>query len=271
MKRALTIMIALAPPLMSFEESPWLNFPYEVHFSSAVDQSYYASLAGDHSQTNRYENSWNTQLNLNLSVATLSLYDVEVEGEFFSTSATSFTLESAAIQMRKQILDDIQGDVVSLTLGANLRFVPTHALKDPYVPYQGLLNLEVSGSMGKEFDNGSDWIRRFYVLIAPGVANRGAFYLRADGRFDWHQKSHTVGVLLNSLLGFGNTHTVDWSNFQGYGQIWHQAIDLGVIYTYHFDLYGALSFALTYRPYAMNVPRHLTRGEIRYELPFSVF
>jgi hypothetical protein len=271
MKLKLPTALLMTSCLFSLEESPWLEFPYEFHFKTTFLESYYSEIQGATFQKKDYRNSWNEQFNLELAVTTLSMLDIALEGEFFQTKATSFTLESLASQLRWQVLDDIQGDPFSVALGGNLRFVPDHALRDPYVPYQGLINFEALLAVGKEFDVAFDWTKRFYVLSAVGIAIQGAPYLRVDARFDMHRKNHLFALLLNTNFGFGQKDSIDFDHFHGYADIWHQSLDLGVAYAYLFDIYGKLGIELSYRPYAKNFPKNFSKIEIRYDFPFSIF
>ena len=271
MKKQIPLALILTSSLFALEESPWLEFPYEFHFKTAFSESYYSEIQGATYPRKRYENSWNEQLNLGLSVTTMSLLDIELEGEFFQTKATSFTLESLALQLRWQLLDDIQGDPFSLTLGGNTRFVPDHALHDPYVPYQGLINFEALMSIGREFDVAFDWTKRFFLFSALGIANQGAPYLKIDAQFDVHRKSHLFAFLIKTNFGFGQKDRVPVDHFHGYSAIWHQSVDLGVAYQYLFDIYGKLGIELSYRPYAKNFPKNFSKVEIRYDFPFSIF
>ena len=257
--------------LVAFEESPWVDFPYEFHFKSAWKESYYSKIANSYNQTSKYKNSVNEQLNLALSVSTISLLDVQLESEFFQTKATNFTLESLGVQVRKQLFDDIQGDLVSLTLGGLFRFVPDQALKDPYVPYQNLVNFEANFSLGKEFDEAFEWTKRFYTFFSCGIANIGSPYIRSKTVFEIHKGHHLFGWILDGNFGLEGKRSVNLENFHGYGSVRHQTLDIGVTYDYLFDIYGKVSAAFFYRLYAFAAPKNQAAIEFKYDLPFSIF
>lgn len=271
MKNPFLLSILGSSLVFGLEQSPWLDFPYEFHFNSAFNESYYSNISNANNQKAKYKNSFNEQLRLNLDVTTLALLEAEIEMEFFQTKATNFTLESIAMEVRKQVSDDIQGDFLSTTLGSSFRYVPDHALNDPFVPYQGLLNFEANLALGKEFDQAFDWTKRGYLFLATGIANQGAPYLKVNGVFEMHRMHNLFGFFFNTYFGFGTKSKIDLNRFHGYGKIEHQSIDLGLRYRYLFDIYGSLSFELLYRVYAFSFPRNLTSIEIRYCFPFSIF
>jgi len=265
------IFVALASiQLAAFEESPWLDFPYEFHFRSSIEGSYYSSI-NDGQKVSCYTHSFNEQLNLNLGVVTLSQIDLQLEMEAFKTKATTGSLESLGAQCRYQLLDDIQGDPISLTFGASFRFVPDHALNDPYTPYHELLNLEGTVCIGKEFDQVFNWVKRTFLLLGAGMANTGSPWARFNSLFEMHRQHHVFGAFLQGYFGFGSTHHVNVNHFHGYAKIAHQSIDVGLLYRYLFDIWGTLSIELSYRPYAQSFPSNFSKIEIRYNLPFSLF
>lgn len=257
--------------VFGFEQSPWLDFPYEFHFTTAFAESYYSNISNAIYQESKYKNSFNEHIQFNLDVTTLSSLEAELELEFFQTKATNFTLESVGFEVRKQVSDDIQGDLLSTTIGASFRFVPDHALSDPFVPYQGLLNFEANLVLGKEFDQAFDWTKRGYLFLATGLANQGAPYLKANGVFEMHRMHNLFGVFLNTYFGFGGRSKIDEKSFHGYGKIQHQSVDVGLRYKYLFDIYGSLSAEFSYRVYAFSFTKNQTVLEIRYWFPFSIF
>jgi hypothetical protein len=271
MKKYLAIAAFATSVISAFEESPWLDFPYEFHLRSAFKESYYSTIADAVISEGKYEHSWNEEFNLNIGVSTMSMLDLQLEGEFFQTKATTFTLESLGALIRSQIMDDIQGDPFSCTIGTSIRYVPDHALFDPYVPYQGLFNFEANIAFGKEFDEAFDWTKRMTLFLATGLATQGSAYLRFNSSFELHRVNHLFGAVLKTCFGFGGERTVDLQDFHGYGRIRHQSIDLGLNYSYLFDIYGTLSIEALYRVYAFAFPKNFTSIEIRYNFPFSIF
>ncbi len=265
-------VLFLIPTLCAygFEKTPWLEFPYEFHFRSTFEESYYSSIDRAYPNRSQYQNSFNEELRFNLGVSTLSYFEAQIETEFFQTKATTLTLESVGAQLRWQILDDIQGDPFSVTIGGLLRFVPDHALKDPYVPYAGLINFEGSFCIGKEFDEAFDWTKRVYLDLSIGQAIQGAPYLEADLVFQLHRMHHLFGVFMESYFGFAHKKSINLNTFHGYGDIGHQSVDLGVEYSYLFDIWGVFSIQARYRPYAFAFPKNQASIELRYDFPFSI-
>ncbi|MCF7852870.1 MAG: hypothetical protein K9M07_06485 [Simkaniaceae bacterium] len=270
-KKAFLIALLLTLRAFSFENQPWFPFPYEFHFIPSYFISYFSSVQGGY---NPYSyNSWNQVIAANLEFNTMSQFDTQIEVECFNTSKTNMTLLSSGIQGRYLLFDDIQGDPVSLAVGLNFRYVPDHALTDPFCPYHNIVNFEAVGSVGKEFDHLQYWVYRLYALAALGQANQGAPWIKGsasvelNGRYNRNQ----CAILVDSYFGFGSRREVNINQFHGYGSIWHQSVDVSAIYRRNFQVWGTLSFELGYRVYAENYPRNQIGFLIKYNLPFSFF
>ena len=273
MKSKLLVLIFLLSGVgvSAFENQPWFAYPYEFHFRTELDLSYYTSVEGGIPPVN--DSSWNQVLTGNLGVNTLSQFDTQIEVAGFNTTRTTATLLSAGIQERYQFLDDITGDPISLAVGVNFRFVPGHSLTDPYCPYHGIANFEANIALGKEFDHLQFWVYRFYAIGAVGMANKGSPWARGFASFEFNGKENKnqCGVNLDSYFGFGDQTSVNVAQFDSYANIRHQSVDLSAFYRRAFESWGALSIQLGYRVYAENYPQNLIGLQIKYDLPFSVF
>lgn len=271
MKLVYAATLGLGSLAFGFEQTPWVDFPYEFQLRTSFFESYYSAISDSYPFEAKYKNSFNEELKLNIGVATLSQVDFQIESEFFQSKATTFTLESIGFFVRSQVLDDVQGDWISATIGTSIRYVPDHALHDPFVPYHNLFNFEGNLALGKEFDEAFDWTKRGSVFFAVGIATQSAAYIKFDGLFEFHRMSHLFGCFFKSYFGLGNKKQIDLAQFHGYGKYMHQSVDVGLCYKYLFDIYGALSIEASYRFYAFAFPENETAIEIRYQLPFSVF
>jgi hypothetical protein len=164
------------------------------------------------------------------------------------------------------------GDPVSLTTGLSVRGVASRSLKDISCPYHFHANFEANTSIGREWDHGFDWHMRLYGFGAIGVANRGYPWVRALAMFEGNiHCTHRLGIFAETYVGFGNQAHVHTNHFNGYADIRHRNIDVGVKYTYVFEIWGHLSFAYTRRVYARSFPQNVNFFTVSYMLPFSLF
>ena len=170
------------------------------------------------------------------------------------------------------MLDDISGDRVSLTIGLNIRGAPHHFLTDVSTPYASEFNLELTGSIGKEWSQEGMWTMRTYGFATVGMGNRGYPWTRElfVWQYNW-QDTHRVSLFAEGDFGFGNKQHVNVKHFNGWAKVQHQSIDLGFAYGYKFGVYGLLTASYAYRVFAHNFPEHVNFFTLSYCIPFSLF
>ena len=189
------------------------------------------------------------------------------------TSRTNATMMSVGAMGRSLLMDDVQGDPVSLALGLNVRYVPDHARTDVFCPYSGLVNFEANCSIGREFDHLQFWVYRIYGIASLGQATQGMPWVRGDFGFEVNDRRNVnqAGLMVLSNWGFGREHAVNIDQFKGYGNVWHQNIDVKALYRRVFRVWGSFGVEAGYRVYAQNAPRNEIFGILKYDLPFSPF
>jgi len=272
MKRfSLFIAIIFSLKAVAFDVQPWFPYPYEFHFRPNYLAAYYPNVNGATNPTSY--NAWNQELYLNFGMNTMSQFDTQIEAGFFNTSKTNATFQSAAMMGRYLLLDDVQGDPVSVAIGLSLRYVPGHALTDVFTPFHNRVNLEANCAVGKEFDNLQYWLYRLYGVASVGMANQGAPWVKGLGAFEFNASDNRnqCAIQVDSCFGFGSQDFVNINRFNGYAKIWHQNVDVSAIFRHLFDIWGTLSVELGYRVYAKNYPENLVFARFKYDLPFSIF
>lgn len=271
MKYSIAIaLLSLAGPASALQTKPWLGNPLEFELDTAFTYYRFHKVEGASKQLSSPSN--NRVILLDLGLTSYSSFDVQMEGEFAKSDHINWALRSAAIQGRYQLLNDIAGDPVSLMLGLNIRGAPHHFLKDVSTPYASEFNLEVTGSVGKEWSNADQWTMRTYGFFAIGMANRGYPWTRE--LFVWQYNlfnTHRFLLFAEGDFGFGNQQHVNVKHFNGWAKFQHQSIDVGIAYGYRISVYGLLSLAYAHRIFAHNFPEHVNFFTIHYCLPFSLF
>lgn len=268
MKRVLALLL-FCSVCYGFDERPWIDEPFLFSFRPSVTLSYFPKLANS---SDPNFNSFNQDLNLNLGVSTMSNYDIQGEMNFFHSRMRSFNFESIAVQIRKLLLDDVTGDLVSLIAGINYRVVPHHRLKDVAMPYHFVSNFEGVVSIGKEFSKQEYWVFRLYSVLAAGIANKGSPWISGDLAFEsLIQNRHQIDAQVNGYFGLGSSDFIQIDTFDGYYDIAHHSVDISAAYRYHFPVYGVLGLEGLYRVYAHAYPKNYFSLTLRYSLPFSLF
>ena len=253
--------------LEAFEKKPWIGTLMEFHFIPSYTFSHYPSV---NNATTKYSSS-NNLIDLSVLVSPFPSLDVELTAGFAKTRMLSWGGRNVGLQLRYQLLDDIAGDAVSLTLGANTNYVPSRNLADPSSPFHSIFNIELNASVGKEYDQGENWLFRYFAFLGIGQGNQGAPYFLPNLTFAFnYDNSHVFLAKCEGYFGLGHKREIIISDFSGYANYAHKSIDVAAAYKYNFRIWGSISVEYARRVYASTYPQYENIGKITYDLPFSL-
>jgi len=255
--------------LAAFESKPW--FPPIAELELKLNYSYEHYPSVSHAFDPPHDSSKDHLIDLNLEVSFLPKWEAQVELDLAKTSKLSLGTRRVGLEVRYLFLDDVAGDPVSFTTDLLLFYVPTRNMKDVSSPYHAQGNFELGMAVGKEIDLEYDWAYRFFGFLGLGQANRGYPWVRSELSFQRNYKNrHHFSLFTEGYFGLGPQKKVIVDHFNGYAKIQHQSVDLGINYTYLFDIWGSFTFQYAYRVYALSFPRKLSSFSIEYKLPFSI-
>jgi hypothetical protein len=255
--------------LPALEILPWFNNVFEFELDAAYTYSHYTRVQG--AIPKKYVSN-DQEISLGLGLCPSQWWSFDVDAEFVHTRAQPWGFRSAAAQARTLWLDDVLGDLISLNTGFNFRYVAGESLHDVSCPYHANYNAEATIAIGKEWDQGVYWRFRPFVFAALGMAERGSPWMRALAAIEGNRLNrHQLRLYALGYFGFGKRHHLFINHFDGYAHIHHQSIDLGLDYSYLFDIWGSFSFEYCYRVYARLFPERTSFVTVRYTLPFSLF
>jgi hypothetical protein len=262
------------------ELMPWFGKDFEVDLrASAVYQTYPYIQSSRHSRKHSSDDFFLT-LGLEASVDTtlLSLLDypsfgpIDAEFEIIlaDTRHRQFGFDSAQATIRKLWLNDVIGDPISLTTGITLIQACQESLHDPSSFHHGKFEAEAHVAFGQEVVCWSTWTQRWWSVLALGCADVGYPWLRGDLSWEYlsADQRQLFRVFTHTLWGTGHK-SFNFYRFHGYGPVRHQSIDIGLRYTYDFDIWGLLALEYTYRPYARNFPQDCSRFLASYTYPLG--
>lgn len=250
------------------EYAPW--FPRNLELQPRATYMYQEYSKVNVGKGPSHRSSHDNFLNLSLSGAYKTLA-LEIEASAGSTHHRCFTLSDVALTGRYQLLDDVLGDPVSLTVGLNLSQVFKLALHDISNFYHGGIELEGHLAIGKEWSAEQFWISRGWAVLGFGVADHGSPWVRANVVCEkncWDLER--VRLFAESLFGLGHNTLTLKPHFRGYGPIRHQSIDLGLVYTHFFECGLSLDLGYSYRLYARNCPQYVNRLFVSLLYPFGL-
>jgi hypothetical protein len=256
--------------LFGLDREPWFCNLWEFTFTPTYTYSRYPKV--QNGVPHKQHPSNDHLLGFDLAVAPSPSWQFDVEVEFADTPRQSMGFRSGAFQARYLWLDDLLGDPVSLTFGAVGRQVSGRSLKDVSCPYHSNFNFEINTVLGREWDQEFAWRIRVFGGGALGIGNRGLPWASAFGTVEGQIKqAHRLGLFCDGSAGFGSRTDVLIDRFNGYAFIKHRNIDVGLKYTYAFEIWGHLSFTYTRRVYARSFPEQVNFFTVSYMLPFSLF
>lgn len=246
------------------ETKPWLGNVFEFEFRPSIIYQGYTHLStGSHEE--RYTSN-DLFLNASLSNA-LPSFGLELEVLGAWTHRQRGDVDQVKMTGRYVWQDDIAGDPVSLVTGLSFIQAFRRSLKDVSSFHHGLSEAELFLSIGKEYPQDSDWISRWWGMLAIGAAaDRGSPWFRFDLAYEKsYCEKHELRLLAHSLWGTGHQR-LRLHHFDGYGPVQHQSIDLGIRYTYLLDFFGSASLEYSYRIHARNFPAyaHQVMAQVLY-------
>lgn len=248
---------------------PWVGNYLEFEWHQSLIYQSYPGI-----NTSRFHSggSDNIFLTANLSNTILPEFSVAIESTLARTKKQKGSLDHIRLQGRYMWLDDIAGDSISLTTGLNFTQAFNHSVRDISSFHHGKNEVELFLSIGKEQSQGIVWSKRWWAVLGLGTAiNRGSPWIRAQLAYEQRVgQNHEGRLFVHSLWGLGQ-HRICPHDFNGYGTIQHQSIDLGGRYTYLIEFVGSLSFEYSYRLYARNFPARAQCGLIHFFYPFGIY
>lgn len=270
MKRLVALALCLPSLCFALYERPWFGDIGELYFRPQYAYSFFDEV--DNSTSSLPSTLFQHLLCANLETTIPPTWNWQIELEFADTTPVSWGYRSAALQVTKLWLDDVCGDPVSLTTGLSYRDSSSRLRRALPTPYHARANFEFHTSIGKEWSRGCYWTFRTYGTFAVGQGTKGSPWLRGD-YYLWFNRCNTCQFRLyaKSYWGLGSKTAVPVPGFDGWADIGHQSIDLGVSFRYQFQCYGALRFDYMYRVYARSYPAQVNCFVLTYDLPFCPF
>lgn len=264
----LTLLLLLTPLLDATERMPW--YPRYLEFQPRATYLYQEYRKVDTGKGTKRHASHDNFLALSLSGA-YDRWAVEVETSAGATRHRTFSLSDISLTGRYLWMDDVSGDAFSLTMGLTATQVLKLALHDISCFYHGGIEAEAHVAVGKEFDCEQFWLSHLWGVVGFGIADHGSPWVRADAAWEYNVwDRHRFRLFADSLWGLGRNNLSLRHHFHGYGPIRHQSIDIGLLYTRHFDWGAFVDLGYAYRVHAHNCPEQTNRVVVSFLYPFGL-
>ncbi len=246
---------------------PWFGNVYEFHLLSQYSFSRARQIDG---LTSNLKSPYHVNLfyfDLDFTPNPEWTFDLDVQ--FAETTQREFNFRSFAAQGRYLWFDDLIGDPFSFSTGLSVRATPSYFLKDVSCPHHGLVDFEISASIGKEFELQSFWLWRLWAFGGMGQSNAGSPWVKAIVGLETNlYEKHKFALFLETNNGFGKYSNFSFNNFQGYGKTRYKFLDATFRYGYRIGPWGTIRVQIDQRIRSRACPKFHSFS-ISYLLPFS--
>jgi hypothetical protein len=268
-QRIFKLFFLLAPfSLLSLNYQPWLGNVYEFDFLSTYKYGWFKQVDSSTTKLNSTYNAHLLRFDLEFTSTPRAEYTLELE--LCDTTRQQFSFRSIAVQAKKLFLDDIVGDVVSLTSSFSLRYISPRSKKDISSPYGSDVDFEAHVAIGKEIDSNSYWRFRFWADAGVGIANQGSPWLKGKASFEGNfDDRHRWAVLAKVKHGYGKNTKIVINNFKGYSRYRERFVDLCFCYGFRLGVWGTFKAEYDRRLLAKVCPENVNTFVFSYNLPFS--
>ena len=209
-------------------------------------------------------------MHFNLSFSPSLQWSIDSDLEFSGSPFQDFGFCSVAFQGRYLLKDDIIGDLISLSLGGDVRVVSSESLKDVNNLYHSNIEFQCNLAFGKEFSKLDYWRFRFWGYGGVGIANKGSPWLK--GKFAVEGNIHEKrkwSIFAKTMRTFGRYDSFNIYDFNGYAKLRQLNVDLGFRYGWRLGVWGTFSLEYRRRIIAKRCPKNENFLAVSYMVPFS--
>lgn len=254
----------------SFRE-PWAGELLELNWLNQFSWQRFQSVDSD-GKTIRYRSN-DLFLNSSFVVALPDLtsfaadYSIEIGLMQASTRKQHGGIDHYSLTGSYHLLDDVQGDFLSLKVGLSYFRACGQSLYDISAFHHGREEGELFFSFGLD---DTCRLSRWWVAGALGFADRGSPWSRLNIDYAYTLlEKHVFALKCSCLYGFGQGR-LKVKQFKGYGSIAHRSVDLGLNYSLLLDHFGRVGLSYTYRLYAKNFPQRAQVIQVEWTYTFGL-
>ncbi|MBB65100.1 MAG: hypothetical protein CMO81_08555 [Waddliaceae bacterium] len=256
--------------LTATERLPWFGNDLEWEARGAFAVQWYDRV--DVNGQKIHHSSFDTLQKLSIALSPEPEWSGELEAVFASSDSRSWGADSLKAMGRYLFMDDIIGDLISLSSGLSITLPTGDAKRDLGRRHHSSLELEGHLALGKEISSGRYWNARFFNIFALAQGVCGYPRLNIEGGLEFnHKDQHQIGLKGEWLCGLGSHDLpMQLEDFRGYHKIDHHSFDLVCYYQYWWEYTGYWTAEWVCRLDAKNAPKDLNRLQISFLYPFGI-
>ena len=255
--------------LAAFDFKPWNEAPWHISLDGSYEYAYFPNVSRRVYPINY--SSHENDLGFLLDVPFSPSSDIQAEITFNEARSLDFNFDTAGFLFKHQFYNDIAGDPISLATYASLVFSPHERISNVVTTLHNMWNFTIGAVIGKEKTRYDDWANRWWLGADFGMANQGYPWFHVMGNLELKFREKWIaGVGLLGYFGLAGTRVVDIADFNGWGNIGHQSLDLEVKLQRLFGPWGKLSVSYLARAFAYAYPKGRQGVLIYYHYPFDL-
>lgn len=254
----------------STQQLPWFGTSYEIEWRSDIAFQTYKNIDHDGHSIRYPSDGCFVHTSLCSAFGKNEEWAAELEATAAQTEYHRFALDNIRLTGRYALSDDILGDSWSAIIGLTVTQAGDFGVNDMSSFHHGKLEGEFHFSFGRETACNDEWRSRWWALIGLGTAYVGQPWSHLKATYEFRfQENQELAFFIDLLKGFG-AKPLNPHDFEGYGDINHQSVDIGCRYTYLIDFFGSLSLEYVNRVYARNFPVHAQVFRLCVFYPFGL-
>lgn len=257
----------LLSPVSAVEVAPWLSRPYEIFAELENKGLYYRRLS---SKESCRQPAFDYLMDLSLQASNKEGWNGALALGLGTATERGFATNDIRGMVRRQLSDDVVGNLISSVAGATVGYTFPHGRRDIGVFFPEGLFCELHLSLGKEVTEASSWLWRTWAFVAVGQALHGSPWLRGrlalEGNFC---DSLHSSLFLDCAYAFGNSR-LHPCHFSGYGSLAYRSLDLFLQLRYFYESGAYVTFRVGQRLLGCQAPRDATFCAFAFTYPFGL-
>lgn len=267
-KRFVALFMALSSQLLSVESAPWLGNWLEFEGSLYQKHTQARHVDTTHGAKKLFLHSEKTVCALEFMP--LTDLSCSLELDLAKTQEKAYGFEALKTGVRYNVLDDLTGDLVSLTPGVSFSLSTPSRIKDLSSTERAVFEGNAFLSCGREFGYTDDGLYRAWAMALVGAGSSGSPWASGEVHLEKEiSEKHTFDLFFTAEKGFSSHKLHHVHDFQSYSRLGYRFEEVGLKYTLKEIALGSFYIQGTKRLGARYCPKASWSIELGFMIPFS--
>ncbi len=260
--------LCFATELSSLQKEPWLGNWLE--FEGSMYQAHTQSRNVDTKNGTKHKQLHNDQTVAALEFTPFVDFSAEVELDFSKTQKKSYGFEAFKGSCRYRLLNDLDGDSVSLTAGLVATLSTPSRIHDLSSQQHGVFQTEARVAVGRQFGIRKTSYYKGWGLVSYGLASSGSPWVGAElhiERVFW--KHNHIDLFFRAQKGLSSSKLGNLSDFHSWSRVGYEYEELGLSFRHKVEALGSFYVEAATRVRARYCPKHTWSVQLGFNIPFA--